>query len=300
MESTRAGRRNSVVAGAALVAAAWALGACATLEEMSVAQTRRLAEGEFHAAVSAEAPSSAQPVLLLPATLDPELATTLGYRGREAEFAPLLEAVNADLGTRSCCRYLAGPGLPAGAPHVYVGIATGELAPPEGREQLLPTDRSPPMILHLREPAAAWSQAMAELLAREDFRYAVVPMLTVSQFPKGRAGAFGKNVVLGTGHEQHVRFLTGENVPLEVLALTGVMVDAQGRVVRAGAEGILARDTPFAAQALGAEKVLSDDTLAGAASATRRDLPGDPPSWQVALDNLLAQLRGDRAGLRVP
>jgi len=80
-----------------------------------------------------------------------------------------------------------------------------------------------------------------------------------------------------------------------------VLVDAQGRVARAGAEGILARDTPFAAQVFDVEKVLTDDALAAVLTTERRvDLPGAPPSWQVALGNLLAQLRGDRAALVVP
>jgi hypothetical protein len=138
-------------------------------------------------------------------------------------------------------------------------------------------------------------------LAREGARYAVVVSLGVSQYPKGREGVFGKKVVLGTGHEEPIRFLTAEDKPLEVLQLTGVLVDGQGRVVRAGAEGILARDTPFAAQAFDVEKVLTDRVLEGVLTSERRqDLPGSPLKWQVALGNLLAQLRGDRAGLVVP
>jgi len=71
--------------------------------------------------------------------------------------------------------------------------------------------------------------------------------------------------------------------------------------VRAGAEGILARDTPFAAQVFDVARDVDERTLGRVLTHERReDLPGDPLAWEVALDNLLAQLRGDRAGLRVP
>ena len=114
--------------------------------------------------------------------------------------------------------------------------------------------------------------------------HAVVVSLGVSQYPKGREGVFGKKVVLGTGHEEPVRFLTAEDKLLEVLQFTGVLVDAQGQVVRAGAEGILARDTPFAAQVFDVGKVLDDRTLEQVLTVERRaDLAGNPLKWEVAL-----------------
>jgi hypothetical protein len=165
----------------------------------------------------------------------------------------------------------------------------------------MPHDRFAPMVMHLRKPSAAWSAAVAERMALEGSGYAVLVSLTISQYPKGRSGMFAKNVVLGTGHEEPVKFLTAEDKLLEVLQLTGVLVDAQGRVVRAGAEGILARDTPFAAQVFDVARDIDGRTLGRVLTHERReDLPGDPLAWEVALDNLLAQLRGDLAGLRVP
>lgn len=278
----------------------WAAG-CASLDEAAVAETHRLEEGQFYVSVRAGLGPAPEPVLVLPVALDPQLDDSLGYRGRQGEFAPLLGALNADLRSRACCRLAAHPVLPAGGPRLYVGSAGSDLAPPEAREQRLPQDRFAPMVLQLERPSAAWREAMSVMMAGAGTRHAVVVWLGVSQYPKGRQGAFGKKVVLGTGHQAPVRFLTAEDKLLEVLQLKGVLVDAEGRVLRAGAEGILARDTPFAAQVLDAEKVLTGDTLAGAVASDRRtDLPGVPPSWQVALGNLLAQLRGDAAGLVVP
>jgi len=288
-------------AWAAAVLALASLPGCAALDEMSVAQTQRLDEGEFYADLGDGQRQRVDSTVLAPVTLDPELATSLGYGQRAAEFEPIVSAMGLALQAMACCRYVASPALPSGAPWVYVGSAAGEFAPAEADEQVFPHDQFPPMVMHVRKPSAAWSQAMAALLAREGAQYAVVVTLAVSQYPKGREGVFGKKVVLGTGYEEKIEFLTAEDKLLEVLQLTGVLVDAQGRVVRAGAEGILARDTPFAAQVFDVSKVLDDRTLERVLTKERRkDLPGDPPKWEVALGNLVAQLRGDRAALRVP
>jgi hypothetical protein len=288
-------------ARAVVVLALATLAGCAALDEMSVARTQRLDAGEFYADLGDGVRRPVDPALLVPVTLDPELTTSLGYGQRAAEFAPIVSALNAALQGMACCRLVAAPALPAGAPWVYVGSAAGEFAPAEAQQQVFPHDRFPPMVMHVRQPSAAWSRVMAALLAREGARHAVVVTLAVTQFPKGREGVFGKKVVLGSGYEAQVEFLTAEDKPLEVLALTGVLVDAQGRVVRAGAEGILARDTPFAAQVFDVSKVLDDRTLERVLTTERRgDLPGDPFKWEVALGNLVAQLRLDRAAVRTP
>lgn len=299
MAATKSAR--SALATVLLALAAAALSGCAALDEMSVAQTQRLDEGEFYADLGDGVRRQVDPVVLVPVTLDPELATSLGYGQRAGEFAPIVAAMNAALQGMPCCRYVAAPALPAGAPWVYFGSAAGEFAPAEAQQQVLPHDRFPPMVMHVRQPSAAWSRAMADLLAREGAEHAVVLTLAVAQYPKGREGVFGKKVVLGTGYEETVEFLTAEDKLLEVLALTGVLVEAQGRVARAGAEGILARDTPFAAQVFDVSKVLDDRTLERVLTAERRgDLPGSPFKWEVALGNLVAQLRLERAAVRVP
>jgi len=285
----------------AVVALALAATGCAALDELAVAQTERLEEGEFYATVGPGLQGPVDPVVVLPAVLDPDLANSLSYGRRAGEFAPIVSALNGAIAGQSCCRLLAVAALPAGAPHVYVGSADGELAPPEAQDQVWPQDQFPPMVLHVRRPSTAWQQAMAGLLAREGATHAILVSLGVSQYPKGREGAFGKKVVLGTGHEEPVRFLTAEDKLLEVLQLTGVLVNTQGQVVRAGAEGILARDTPFAAQVFDVEKMLDDRTLQAVLTTERRkDLPGEPMKWQAALDNLLWQLRGDRGAATVP
>ena len=284
-----------------VVCLAATLAGCAPLDRIAVGQTQRLEEGQFYVDTAGPTPGPVGSVLTMPVTLDPELAGHLGYGDRSGEFAPLLAAMDARLKGMPCCRFSATAALPSDAPHVYLGSAQGELAPPEAEQQLLPHDRFPPMVLHLARPSTEWSMATRDLLAREGLGHAVIIRLGVSQYPKGRDGVFGKQVLLGTGHPEPIRFLTAEDKLLEVLQLTGVLVDASGRVVRAGAEGIIARDTPFLAQVVDVTRVIDEESLRQVLTTERRtDLPGDPLKWEVALDNLLAQLRGDRAALRVP
>jgi hypothetical protein len=293
-ELTMPGWESATLARVAALAVTSCLGSCANLDAASVGETHRLAAAEFYRDTGSGEHRAMGEAVLLPAGLDHELANVLGYGRREAEFAPLLAAIDADLAARACCRFLPDPALPAGAPHLYVGSATGEFAPPEGEQQVLPQDQFPPMVLHLQRPSPAWRLAIAELLAREGASHAVVVSLGVSQYPKGRRGVFDKQVTLGTGHVEPIRFLTAEDKLLEVLQLTGVLVDAEGQVIRAGAEGILARDTPFPAQVFEVTKMLDQRTLEQALTVERRaDLPGNPLKWEVALSNLLAGLGTD-------
>ena len=149
-------------AGVAAVAASLSLGGCAALDAAAVAETHRLEEGEFYVDVGSGGRTGRRPHAAAAGRPRPGAHRRRWATARRAaEFAPLLAAVNADLQRRACCTFLADPTLPPGAPHVYVGSAVGEFAPPEGEQQVLPQDQFPPMVLHLRRPSAAWQQAMS-------------------------------------------------------------------------------------------------------------------------------------------
>jgi hypothetical protein len=219
------------------------------------------------------------------------------------EFTPLVQALNDALARRktdACVRpFAAAPALPGQPPRVYVGSAESEYAPAEGASQRLPSDRFQPMVMHVERPGAEWQQALAPALGQGGASYAVQVQLGVSQYMKGYSGVFRKEVVLGTGYRVPIKFLTAEDKPVEVLHLTGVLVDASGQPVRAGAEGIVLRDTPFLAQTVDASRVFDSSELERVLSQARRaELPGAPLALDVALDNLLAQLT--RGAVTVP
>lgn len=278
----------------ALAAAGASLGGCTALDRYAVGETHRLSGAPFYRSMATAPPVSGR-IAVLPVTLHRDTATAIGYARRDAQFAPILAALESRLaGEYRCCRPVSGAGLPEeGAPSVYVGSATGELAPPEAAAQVLSTDDFPPMVLHLDRPRPEWQSALGRLAAEADVQQVLLVQLGVSQYPKSRSGLFRKKIVLGTGHEEPIRFLTAEDKPVEVLQLTGVLLDAGGRVLRAGAEGIIARDTPFAAQVFELVRVIDGMSLEAVLEAERReDLPGRPLKWQAALDDLVRQLTG--------
>jgi len=274
---------------------------CAGLDAAAVAETHRLDEAPYYVDLSQPPPSPGSCAVVLPVTLDPGLRQQFGYETRTAEFAPVLAALTARVATRAAAGCVRGASdtAGAGAPRVYVGTADSDYAPAEGELQRLPHDRFAPMILHLQRPTAAWRTAVGAEIARNAVPYAIAIQLGVSQYGKGYSGAFRKEVVLGTGYRQPIKFLSAEDKPVEVLHLTGVLVDAEGRAVRAGAEGIVLRDTPFIAQAVDAERVFDAAELQRVLSSERRDeLPGAPLRLEVAFDNLVAQLT--RGTVQVP
>jgi hypothetical protein len=78
-----------------------------------------------------------------------------------------------------------------------------------------------------------------------------------------------------------------------VVALTGVLLDADGNVLRVGGEGIAGYDAPFWVQVFKAGKDIDTDAIEQLVKSDRRDdLAGQPLKWQAALDQLLAQMTG--------
>lgn len=279
------------------------LNACASLDETAVAETHRLEDAPYYVALRQPQPAPGSCARVLPVSLDPELERQSGYTGRTHEFAPIVQALNDALARRNadeCVRPFASASALAGQPpRVYVGSAESEYAPAEGASQRLPTDRFQPMIMHVERPNAGWKQALAPALSQGGASYAVQVQLGVSQYMKGYSGVFRKEVMLGTGYRVPIKFLTAEDKPVEVLHLTGVLVDASGQPVRAGAEGIVLRDTPFLAQTVDATRAFDTNELGSVLSQARRtELPGAPLALDVALDNLLAQLT--RGAVTVP
>jgi hypothetical protein len=267
-----------------------ALGACETLDQYAVGETHRLDRAPWYRSTAEFERPAGGSVVLLPVTLQSRVNSSFMYGDRTDEFEPLLRALNERAASaRPCCRSTTS--APAGeGPQVYVGIAGGDLAPMETEDQRLETDRFAPMVLSIARPETAWRDGLAKLAGTGDARWFLHLQLGVSQYAKGREGLIRKQVTLGTGHVQPIRFLTAEDKPVEVLHLTGVLVDANGRIVRAGAEGIIARDTPFSAQVFEMSKALDDLDLGAALEERRTDLPGSPRKWEMAFDNLISQL----------
>ncbi len=224
--------------------------------------------------------------------IDQTSAAEFSFAGREQALQPLVVAMNAYLDSLGWSKPLAGEALPEqGAPYVYVGSAEGEAAPPAAARQRQEHDKYPPMVIDIQNPSAAWRAQLPAVAGGQQVDYVLWLKLGFSEYPKSDKGMFGKKVVLGTGYEESVKFLSAEDKPLEVLQVTGIVLDREGRVVAAGAEGIIAKDTPFWAQVLEVKEGSSNAALQQLVHAERRtDLAGQPLKWQAALHNLMAHL----------
>ena len=253
---------------------------CAALDEAAVARTDRLPSGSFYKRYR-EPAGAPEPALLLPLRAQPGAASRL---------EPLRAAIDAHLRTQACCRG-ADDELPAGSPWLYVGSAEGETAPAGAEDMREAFDKYPPMVVHYARPAGAWRQAASALALRDGATRIVVTQLDFVQYPKADKGFLGKKVALGTRHEQDVRFLSAIDKPIEVLQISGAVLDADGNELCAGAEGIVGRDAAFWVQVLEAGRDIDDDTLQRVLHGERReDIPGAPLAWQAAADQLLWNL----------
>lgn len=293
-------RAVSLPALATLTACLGLLAGCETLDALAVAETHRLGDAPYYVNAKAPPPPGSC-ALVLPVSIDPGLAEQFGYGERLREFEPLRAALDSRLASRSGCIQFAQAAPVAGtqSPRVFVGSSESDYAPAAAAAERLPSDRFAPMVLHLERPDENWARAVAALLQQAQTPYAIAIQVGVSQYQKGYSGVFRKEVVLGTGYRQPIQFLTSEVKPVEVLHLTGVLVDANSQPVRAGAEGVVLRDTPFLAQAIDVSRVFDAVELQNVlVSERRQDLPDAPLKLDVALDNLIAQLT--RGAVLVP
>ena len=158
-------------------------------------------------------------------------------------------------------------------------------------------DAIEPPYLHLSvaRPSSEWAAGLAAAMDRVGAEHALVISLEVSEYwPRQRNFRGDKEVELGTGYTMPLPWLTAIDRPMQVLQLTGAIVDRQGRALRIGAEGMLARRTGLLAGAVGFQALITDDEVERLMETRRQDLPEAPLVWEVALENLVWQLTAPR------
>ena len=182
-------------------------------------------------------------------------------------------------------------------PDVHFGCATDSGQPDDDcseREGALGRG-SQPMRLAVGRPSAAWTTWVAGLMDEAQVDRVLVVTVEVGQYWIRQRGLRGtKEIELGTGHTVRLPWLTSLEGPVSVLQITGALVGPDGKATRIGAEGILARRTPFRASVLGAQALVTDAEIAEVRSARLEDLPGRPLVWEEALRALTEGLLGGR------
>ena len=147
--------------------------------------------------------------------------------------------------------------------------------------------------LAVGRPSEDWTTWAAKEMANGGVPNALLITVEVSDYFIRQHGLAGrKEVELGTNYTIDVPWLTGLNTPVNVLQLTGALMNADGTAVRIGAEGMLARRTGMMVGAFAAQRVITEDDVGQLRNARRGDLAGQPLVWQAALRNLVAELAG--------
>lgn len=226
-----------------------------------------------------------------PVMFDKEMSEEFFYQGREVVLQPIVEVMNHYLDSLAWSQPLTGSLPEKGLPWLFVGSSEAETAPPVMITMRQEHDEYPPMALYLEKPSKAWKQSFSQQMSEQGADYALLIWIGLTEYPKADKGLFKKKVVLGTGYEHEIRFLSAVDKPVEVLQLTGVLLDKEGNVIRAGAEGFLHEDSPFWVQTLEAGTTIDDNAIEKLLTEeSREDLPGKPLAWKVALDNLVERL----------
>jgi hypothetical protein len=207
--------------------------------------------------------------------------------------AELVADMNAFLNT-----WLGAPVLPAAnakgmvGPNVHFGCdpdRSGECIA-RGDDTALGR-RGTTMRLGVEQPSASWIARHAALLDSAGATHALIVTLEGGQYWTQQTGLRGsKSVELGTDYRVGLPWMTSVETPVSVLQVTAALVDRLGKVVRIGAEGLIAQRTPLVASALGAQRLIAGADVGRAGTLRHVDRPGQPLVWQAALCQIVADL----------
>lgn len=286
---------------ALLPLAALALGACATATSGSSYAMQKAPY--YHGRL----PAPDAKIAVLPVGTPPVHSFGGGTQAPPPALRALLDSLDGRLGVMVAGPRLAPTVLYEGMPRARFGCApelSGETAR-MGKSLFSPgcadvdekTD-SRENQLDVRSGTRDWRARVAAALAEQGADYALLVQVVVSdQWVVQRGFSMSKEVRLGTGYTVGVPWLSSLETPVTVVQLAAVLVDAQGKVVRSGVEGMLALQGGGAMSLLGVQKAVAEKDLDRLRVGARRDdLPGRPLVWAAALDALVRQVTGRVAG----
>lgn len=208
---------------------------------------------------------------------------------KSAALREVLDGLAAELDSLGLTTAVALP--EQGAPRVTFGCYSGEPGP-DGA--IVPEDECDPTTRRMRfavtDPSKAWRESLRAATG-DSLQGVLVFDLSFGQYWLRQKDWKGnKQIELGTGHRMPVPWLTSLDDPVEVLQLSAALVTADGKVVRVGSEGLIARRTGMTASVFGAQEILTEDDLATLRTLRREDLPGTPRVWQAAVRTLVERL----------
>lgn len=158
-----------------------------------------------------------------------------------------------------------------------------------------------PEIMRLHHPSKPWKEWVVQKLDDTQADYLMIVHIGISEYyPKQVDWKGNKAFEIGTGYVKRIQWLTALDQPVEMIQLTGMLIDREGRVVKSGMEGLLPLRTSFGISVLGFSRTTTNEDLDTLATLEREDMESHPLVWQVALHNLHARLTDQRHLLWVP
>jgi hypothetical protein len=207
--------------------------------------------------------------------------------------AALLREMNAYLDSLGVSVRVQSAPTTGRPPDVMFSCETNPEGECAGADEGVLADRAEKMRLAVARPSAEWIASLGSALDAVNATRALMLTLEIGDYRMTQKSWRGdKAVFLGTDYSVNVPWLTSLETPVNVLQLTGALIDREGKAVRIGAEGLLARRTRLLVSSIGGQELISDEDVQRLRSARRETLPGQPLVWQVALRHLVAQLTG--------
>ena len=242
---------------------------------------------------------SADPIGHFPVTFDKRMGGTFFTMDQERKelLEPVLAEMNAFLDQLGASKVL--PEIIRDrndAPDIFIGNPDMMDAPTTGHISTDEDEDSPrEMAAYKYPPAEHWIIEMQDICSGNNARYSLyIPLGFSEYFISMKNWKGSKELRMGTGYKVNMPWMTDLDTPAEVLHLTGALIDRKGKIVRIGGEGIIAKRTGFWTSVIGFQDMISDKMLKKLMQDERRnDLPGQPLTWQVSLQNLVAQLTGN-------
>ena len=148
-----------------------------------------------------------------------------------------------------------------------------------------------PRRLAVTRASNEWRAWIGPALAAANADHALIVTVEIGQYLPRQVGIKGDKVIeLGEGHRAELPWLTSLETPVQVMQLTGALVNGEGKAVRIASEGLFARRTGLLLSAVGAQALITDAEVSAFLEERREDLAGKPLAWQVALESLVRRL----------
>ena len=219
---------------------------------------------------------------VVPGSLDPTPE-------RSKALAAVLDSLNSELARLGLTAEMSADLSPQRHPDVTFGCRRGGTeanGTPRASDELDTTEPRR-MAFRVEDASKQWRE-LARLAAGDSLRAIVCVQLGFDEYWVRQKDWKGNKVIdLGSTRSMPLTWLTSLDDPVQVLQLTAALVAPDGRVIRVGAEGLLARRTGMTASMVGAQEVLTEDDLR---TLTESSADGSGPVWRSALRELVSRL----------